>query len=57
MNRPLLPSGWADDRLRQAFDLIDAVLTETHQEHDAFYHLTKAMTGVEDADCALEKSA
>jgi len=53
----VLPSGWTDDRLMQAFDLIDAVLGETHPEHDARALLKKARGLVEDADIELERTA
>jgi len=53
----VLASGWTDDRLMQAFDLIDAVLGETHPEHDAHALLKKARGLVEDADIELERTA
>lgn len=51
------PSGWADDRLMEAFDLIDAVLGDTNPEHDAYPLLKKARGMVEDADFKLERAA
>lgn len=52
-----IPSGWTDDRLMNAFDLIDAVLTETHIEHDAHAILRKARDLIEEADVELERTA
>jgi hypothetical protein len=52
----LSPSGqWADERLSDAYSLIDAVLAETHPESDARAFLLKAAEAVEDADMALER--
>ena len=53
----LNPSGWADDRLMEAFNLLDAVLSEAHEDHDAHALLKKARGLCEDADMALEQGA
>ena len=53
----LVLSGWADDRLMDAFNLIDEVLADTHPEHDAHALLKKARGLVEDADIELERTA
>lgn len=50
------PAGeWADDRLSDAYQLIDDVLAITHPESDARALLLKAAEAVEDADIALER--
>lgn len=43
--------------MMNAFDLIDAVLTETHIEHDAHAILRKARDLIEEADVELERTA
>lgn len=57
MTDTTIPSGWTDDRLMNAFDLIDAVLTETHIEHDAHAILKRARDLIEEADVELERTA
>lgn len=54
----LSPSGqWADERLSDAYSLIDAVLAESHIESDERYFLLQAAEAVEEADMVLEKYA
>jgi hypothetical protein len=45
---------WYDSRLKQAYELIDAVLDSSICAQD---HLRKAAEAVEDADLALEQGA
>ena len=45
---------WYDSRLKQAYELIDAVLDSSACAQD---HLRKAAEAVEDADLAMEQGA
>lgn len=56
LDGPTLP-GWADDRLRQAYALIDDVMDRLNSEDDVFQLLKTALEAVENADCELEKRA
>lgn len=47
------PTGWADDRLMQAYDLIHAALTEHTSEQDSMPELRKLLTEIEAADNVL----
>jgi hypothetical protein len=50
---PPSPWPWADRRLGQAYDLIEAVRLETLVEHDSHRMLTRIMGEIEDADIEL----
>jgi len=45
--------GWADGRLGQAYDLIDAVYREQHTEHDSNAMLKKLGEDIEAADIEI----
>lgn len=45
--------GWADGRLGQAYDLIDAVMRDQHPEHDTRAMLNKLLGDVESADIEI----
>jgi len=45
--------GWADGRLGQAYDLIDAVRMEQHTEHDSNAMLKKLGEDIEAADIEI----
>jgi hypothetical protein len=47
--------GWADGRLGQAYDLIQAVLDEQHPEVDSHDMLKAARDKVEDADMEIAR--
>ena len=46
-------NGWADGRLGQAYDLIDAVMRDQHPEHDSRAMLKKLLEDVEGADIEI----
>ncbi|GEM_PF-3203343 len=48
--------GWADGRLGQAYDLIDAVMRDQHPEHDSREMLKKLTEGVEKADIEIGRT-
>jgi hypothetical protein len=45
--------GWADGRLGQAYDLINAVMRDQHPEHDSRAMLKKLSEGIEAADIEI----
>jgi len=45
--------GWADGRLGQAYDLIDAVMRDQHSEHDSRMMLNALLGSVEAADIEI----
>ncbi len=49
-------SGWTDDRLMQAYDLLYSILSETDKEHHAYPKLKKARDLVEDIDVEFERA-
>lgn len=51
----LNPTGWADDRLQDAYNLIEAVQGEWNQELDVYGILKDILDKIEDADCELER--
>ena len=51
---PVQSTDWYDSRLKQAYELIDAVLDSSACAQD---HLRKAAEAVEDADLAMEQGA
>lgn len=52
---PAPATGWADNRLMEAYDLIEAVLDGLHPESDAYASLRIARDEVEAADIAMEQ--
>lgn len=46
-------NGWADGRLGQAYDLIDAVMRDQHPEHDSRMMLRALLGSVEAADIEI----
>lgn len=52
--KPVQSTEWYDARLKQAYKLIDEVLSASICAQD---HLRKAAEAVEDADLALEQGA
>lgn len=50
-------TGWVDDRLMRAYDLIESVLLEKQPGTDAHAALKQARDNVEAADTELEKAA
>lgn len=51
---PVQSTYWYDSRLKQAYELIDAVLDSSICAQD---HLRKAADAVEDADLAMEQGS
>jgi hypothetical protein len=45
--------GWADGRLGQAYDLIDAAMREQHPEHDSRHMLNRILGEIEAADIEI----
>jgi hypothetical protein len=45
--------GWADGRLGQAYDLIDAVMRDQHPEHDSRAMCSKLLTDIESTDIEI----
>jgi hypothetical protein len=45
--------GWADGRLGQAYDLIDAVMRDQHPEHDSREMLNRLLGEVEAANIEI----
>ncbi len=45
--------GWADGRLGQAYDLLDAVMRDQHPEHDSRAMLNKLLGEVEATDIEI----
>lgn len=49
-----LGAKWIDKRLEQAFHLVDEVLSETHNESDAYNDLRTVRDLIENADWIIE---
>lgn len=47
------PSGWADDRLMEAYDLIHAVMTDNAKSGESLPELRGVLDAIECADDAL----
>lgn len=47
------PSGWFDDRLMEAYDLIDAVVREHSLPHDRLPEIAGLLPKIEEADDVL----
>lgn len=47
------PSGWADDRLMEAYDLIHAVMTDNANAVESRPELRGVLSAIESADDAL----
>jgi hypothetical protein len=45
--------GWADGRLGQAYDLIDAAMRDQHPEHDSRAMLSRILGEIESADIEI----
>jgi len=52
---PFTPPTWADRRLMQAYDLIEAIREEQHPEADIYGLLDVLLDKIEDADVELER--
>lgn len=47
-------TGWADNRLMQAYELVGEVMSEISSEEDCYKAIRNACDAIENADVALE---